>query len=306
MGLAVWGAWGQALLFLVVSMAFVALLLWIHAGITRRLMAGAALSVGIERVRSRRIGLRLPGPAVFWALFRKDWTYLWRSPVPRRLILSSLFMVVAMAFPMRSMAQESASDLLAEAAPLIASAFIITMASMAINLGLTANYFGAIDREGFVTVALSVSDRRLVLLSANMAVLVYTGLQWLVITLVIALLTKSWVVLPLGLYLGLCLQLGSTPAYNLAAIIGPYRAQLKFRGGRQRGNMWGMLAWLVSAPPVLALIVLPYVFWKPGLLLTLPLGLLYSLGLYGFTLKPLARLLGRREHDVLAAVTAHE
>jgi hypothetical protein len=306
MGLAVWGAWGQALLFLALSMGFVALLLWIHAGITRRLMAGAALSVGIERVRSRRIGFRLPGPPIFWALFRKDWIYLWRSPVPRRLILSSLFMVVAMAFPMRGMAQESDSDVLAEAVPLIASAFIITMGSMAVNMALTANYFGAVDREGFVTLALSVSDRRLVLLSANMAVLVYTGLQWLAIALVIALLTQSWVVLPLGLYLGLCLQIGSTPAYNLAAIIGPYRAQLKFRGGRQRANMWGMLAWLVSAPPVLALVVLPYVFWKPGLLLTLPLGLLYSLGLYGFTVKPLARLLGRREHDILAAVTAQE
>ena len=306
MGLAVWGEWGQALLFLVLSMAFVALLLWMHAGITRRLMAGAALSVGVERVRSRRVGLRLPGPPAFRALFRKDWIYLWRSPMPRRLIFSSLIMVVAMALPMRGMAQSSTPAVLGEALPLIASAFVITMASMAVNLGMTANYFGTIDREGFVTLALSVSDRRLVLLSANMAVLLYTGLQWLVVTLVIALLTKSWVVLPLGLYLGLCLQLGSTPAYNLAAIIGPYRAQLKFRGGRQRGNMWGMLAWLISAPPVLAMIVLPYVFWKPGLLLTLPLGVLYSLGLYGFTLKPLARLLERREYDILVAVTAQE
>jgi hypothetical protein len=306
MGLAVWGAWRQALLFVALSLAVVALLLWVHAGITRRLMAGAALSVGIERVRSRRLGLRLPGPPIFWALFRKDWIYLWRSPIPRRLIFSSLVMVVAMTLPMRSMGSDSTSDMLSEAVPLITSAFLITMASMAVNMGMTANYFGAVDREGFVTLALSVSDRRLVLLSANMAVLLYTGLQWLVLTLVIALFTKSWVVLPLGLYLGLCLQLGSTPAYNLAAIIGPYRTQLKFRGGRQRANMWGMLAWLVSAPPVLALIVLPYVFWKPGLLLTLPLGLLYSLGLYGFTLKPLARLLGRREHDILAAVTAQE
>ena len=96
------------------------------------------------------------------------------------------------------------------------------------------------------------------------------------------------------------------PAYNLAAIVGPYRAQLKFSAGRQRGNLWGLLAWLVSAPPVLALIVLPYVFWKPGLALTLPLGAVYSLGLYALTLKPLARLLQRREYTILEAVTAEE
>jgi hypothetical protein len=113
-------------------------------------------------------------------------------------------------------------------------------------------------------------------------------------------------VLPLGLYLGLCLQVGGAPAYNLAAIIGPYRTQLKFSGGRQRGNLWGMLAWLISATPVLALIALPYIFWKPGLVLTLPLGAVYCLGLYALTLKPLAKLLQRREYTILQAVTAEE
>jgi hypothetical protein len=127
-----------------------------------------------------------------------------------------------------------------------------------------------------------------------------------VLSLGIALLSNLWIVLPLGLYLGLCLQIGGAPAYNLAAIIGPYRAQLKFSGGRQRGNLWGLVAWLVSAPPVLALIGLPYIFWKPGLAFTLPLGAIYSLALYALTLKPLARLLQRREHAILEAVSAEE
>jgi hypothetical protein len=177
---------------------------------------------------------------------------------------------------------------------------------MVVNLSMTANYFGAIDREGFATLALSALDRGHVILSANLSVTLLAGLQILVLSLGIALLSNLWVVLPLGLYLGLCLQVGSAPAYNLAAIIGPYRAQLKFSGGRQRGNLWGLLAWLVSAPPVLALIALPYIFWKPGLALTLPLGAIYSLGLYALTLKPLARLLQRREYAILEAVTAEE
>jgi hypothetical protein len=305
MGLSVRGEWGSALLLLALSTAFVALLLWAHARITRRLMQGAALSIGVERVRSRRWLVRLPGPPSFWALFRKDWLYLWRSPMPRRMIFSSLLMAVSMVFPLRGIAQ-SDSPALREALPLIGAAFVVTMVSMVVNLSMTANYFGAIDREGFATLAFSALDRSHVILSANLAITLYAALQALVLSLGIALLSNLWVVLPLGVYLGLCLQIGGAPAYNLAAIIGPYRAQLKFSGGRQRGNLWGLVAWLVSAPPVLALIGLPYVFWKPGLALTLPLGAIYSLTLYALTLKPLARLLQRREHAILEAVSAEE
>jgi hypothetical protein len=305
MGLSVGGEWGRALLFLTLSAAFVALLLWVHARITRRLMQGAALSIGVERVRSRRWLVRLPGPATFWALFRKDWLYLWRSPLPRRLIFSSLLMAVSMVFPLRGIAQ-SDNPALREVLPLIGAAFVVTMVSMVVNLSMTANYFGAIDREGFATLAFSALNRGHVILSANLSVTLYAALQVLVLSLGIALLSNLWVVLPLGVYLGLCLQIGGAPAYNLAAIIGPYRAQLKFSGGRQRGNLWGLVAWLVSAPPVLALIGLPYIFWKPGLALTLPLGAIYSLGLYALTLKPLARLLQRREHAILEAVSAEE
>lgn len=306
MGLALRGQWGLALLMVVISVGFVALLLRVHAGITRRLMQGAALSVGVQRVRSRRWRLRLPGPPAFWALFRKDWLYLWRSPVPRRLIFSSVMMVVAMVFPLRSISQESdAPAFMREAAPVMAAGFVLTMSGMAINLGLTANYFGAIDREGFGTLALSPLDRRYALLSANLAALLYAGAQVLLISLVIALLTGSWITLPVSVCLGLCMQIGGMPAYNMAAIIGPYRAHLKFQG-RQRGNAWGMLAWVVAALPALLLIGLPYVLWKPALVLTLPLAVIYAVGFYAVTLKPLAQMLRRREYDILEAVTVQD
>jgi hypothetical protein len=308
MGLAVRGEWGMALLFLALSLVSVALLLRLHAGITRRLMQGAALSIGAERVRSRGWRVRLPGPPAFWAVFQKDWLYLLRSPMPRRLIFSSIIMTAAMAFPMmRGFSENEAPLALKNAIPVLVGASVLVMTGMAINMGLTANYFGSIDREGFVTLALSPLKRWYVLLSANMAALLYAGLQFTVIALVIAILTGNWAMLPLGVCLGLCLQIGSTPAYTLAAIIGPYRTQLKYsRGTRQRGNGWGMLAWVVSAPPVLALIVLPYVLWQPALIVTIPAAIVYSVGLYALTLKPLARLFQRREHAILEAVTAQE
>jgi hypothetical protein len=300
--------WGLAFLFLALSIAVVALLLRVHASITRRLMQGAALSIGAERVRSRGWRVRLPGPPAFWALFRKDWLYLRRSPMPRRLIFSSIMMTAGMLVPMiRGFGDSDLSLTVQRLIPTLVGVFVLTMTGMAINMGLTANYFGTIDREGFVTLALSPLKRWYVLLSANLAALLYAGAQFAVISLVIAIITGTWVLLPLGIYLGLCLQIGSTPAYNLAAIIGPYRTQLKYsRGTRQRGNMWGMLAWVVSAPPVLALILLPYIFWKPALAITIPAAIIYSVGLYALTLKPLAKLFQRREHAILEAVTTQE
>jgi hypothetical protein len=172
-------------------------------------------------------------------------------------------------------------------------------------MGLTANYFGTIDREGFGTLVLSPLDRRYTLLSANLAALLYAGTQVLLISLVITLLTGSWITLPVSLCLGLCMQIGGTPAYTMAAIIGPYRAQLKFQG-RQRGNAWGMLAWVIAALPALLLIGLPYVLWKPALIITLPLAFIYAVGFYAITLKPLAQMLQRREHDILKAVTVQD
>jgi hypothetical protein len=307
MGLAVVGPtlgseWGRQLLFLGASVASVALLLWVHAGITRRLIKGAALHVGTQRVRTRRWRLVLFGAPTFWALVHKDWTYLWRSPMPRRLIFSAAISMLAMAVPLWSKPSSSLSKVL----PLIVSAFGITIVSMVVNMGMTANYFGVMDREGFGTLALSPPDRRQIILSANLVALLFVGVQYLVLLLGVAILTRAWMVLPLGLYLGLCMQAGGSPAYNLAAIMGPYRAQLRSVGGRQRGNLWGMLAWAVSAAPVLALIVLPYIFWRPGLWITLPVGAAYSVGLYLLTLKPLTAMLQRREYDIFEAVTVED
>jgi hypothetical protein len=308
MGLAVDGKWGSALLFLALSIAVVALLLRLHASITRRLMQGAALSIGAERVRSQVWRVRLPGPPAFWAVFRKDWLYLLRSPMPRRLIFSSLMMTAGMVIPlMRGFGESDIPLSIQRLLPLLVGAFVLTMTGMAINMGLTANYFGTIDREGFATLMLSPLRREYVLLSANLATLIYAGAQFAAISLAIAIITGLWSLLPLGLCLGLCLQIGSTPAYNLAAIIGPYRTQLKYsRGTRQRGNAWGLLAWVVSAPPVLALILLPTIFWRPVLAVAIPAAIIYSVGLYALTLKPLTRLFQRREHAIVEAVTNTE
>jgi hypothetical protein len=307
MGSAVIGPWTHALGFTALSMVFVGVLLMVHARIVRHLHRGAALRVGAERVRSRDLrergaSLRLPGPPSFWGLLRKDWLYLRRSPLPRRLFFTSLLSVLGMIFVI---ARESPRRL-ATVIPLLVVAFAVSVISLVTNLGLAANQFGAADREGYGTLALSGVDRRQVLLAANLISLAFVLLPYLLLVLIVALVSRTWAVVPLGLYLGLCMQIGGLPAYNLAAIVGPYRAQLEMSGNRSRGNLWGVLAWSVAALPVLALTVLPYAYWRPGLVLTLPVGALYCVILYVATLKPLARLLQKREYEILRAIALRE
>jgi hypothetical protein len=307
MALAVRGEWWRGLAFLGGSLVFCGALLWVHAGVTRKLMEGAALGVGAERVKSRSLPAgRLPGPPAFWALFRKDWSYLWRSPMPRRLLLSAVMMAAAIVFPLREFAGSDLAPPMRRAVPVLAFSFAATMVGMATNIAMTANYFGVFDREGFATLALAPTDRRYVLLSANLAILLYGTAQDVVIAGVVAALTGSWVVLPVGLFLGVCLHVGSMPVCNLVTILAPYRAQLKHTSGSRQGNVWGLLAWAVSAPPVLAMVLLPYVFWQAGLILAVPLAAAYCGMLYGLTLKPLSRLLQRREHSIWSAVTEQD
>lgn len=302
MGLAANGKWLPALGFLVLAALFVAFMLWVHAAVTRRLMGGAVVALGAESVRSGLWQHSLPGSPVFWALFRKDWLNLQRNPVPRWLIFPALLTTAGVMFSMWGIGQSELPAFGQNIAHIAALAFSLTIISLITGVSLTGNYYGTIDREGFATLALAPMDARFMLLSSNVIVWLYTGLQIALPIVGIALATRSWEVVPVGLILGTCLQVGGAPAYNLAAIIGPYRAQLTFTGNNQQGNLWGMLAWLVSAPPVLALVGLPYVYWKPALLITLPLCILYSVGLYALTLKPLARLVQARSHAIFAAV----
>ncbi len=303
MGLALKGEWLAALGFLALTLGFVGGLLWLHARVTQRLMEGAALSIGVERIKTRRLRLPLSGPAAFWTLVHKDWLHLSRNPLPRSLFFSSIIMVLIMGFSFASIPINEFPEEIRPYFPLLAAGGIILLLNMTTSMALLGNYFGVIDREGFSTLALSGVDRRMVLLASALTTSIFSMAQYLAILVVATLISRVWLILPLGLLCAFCLQVSSAPLYQLAAILGPYRMQLKFTNQRQGGNLWGMLAWLISLPPMALLIVLPYILWRPALYITLPLALIYSVGLYTLTLKPLAQLLQKHEHIILEAIT---
>ncbi len=302
MGMPIIGNAGQGLLFLALSVLAVGALLWLHAGVTRRLMAGAALRLGAEKIRARRGRFDwMPGPPAFRALFAKDWTYLRRSPMPRRMVFAAVIITLGMSLSFAGLPGDQLPEQLTDL-PFVFGVGLLMFLLMPMNMAMTANYFGAIDREGFGSLVTSVLDWRYVLLAANLAMACFSLLSIGLVTFVVTYTSKNWLMLPLTLYVGLMLQISSLPVYTLAAIIGPYRTELK-HSNQRGGNLWGMLAWIVGTPPVGVLVLLPYFLWRPGLWLTLPLSLVYSVGLYVLTLKPLASLTQRRAHVILEKVT---
>ncbi|MEJ2210890.1 MAG: hypothetical protein P8129_17885, partial [Anaerolineae bacterium] len=296
MALAATGRWLAGLGFLALSLAWSGGMLWAHGALTRRLMQGTALHIGTEQVHTRRWEVGLPGPPAFWGLFRKDWNYLRRSPTTLRALLTTPIVAVAFGVSMWQLAGILPEDSpLRQAIPFLAAALVLVSANLGTS-NLIGNYFGAVDREGFVSLMLTPVDRRYVLLSANLLALIFALAQSLVLLILVGALTGNWLVLPWGLLFALCLHLATAPLYTLASILTPYRAPMQ-AWGSNNGNIGTFLAWMVGTPIPMALFILPIFLWKPGQLITLPLAMAYGGGLFALTLGPLARLVDRRSHQ---------
>jgi hypothetical protein len=299
------GAWGWAAVYAALSAGLVAGLGRVHAILMRRLSTGAAL--GRERTTAYRTGWRLdwPGPTALWGLVRKDALYLWRSPLTRRTIiftpLFTLFMSVLFLAPFSSRPFPTTPEV-REWLPVVMGAGWPLFLSMIVNVQLLGNYFGAVDREGFGAIAYSGVDRRLVLASASLVGTILALALYLVPILASVAFTGLWLTLPLGVAAGLMVQAGGSPAYLLASIMGPYRAQWKMGGQNQSGGLWSLLAWLLTLPLAVVFVVLPYALYRPALWATLPLGLALSGAAFWFALRPLARLMLRREQQILTTV----
>jgi len=94
----------------------------------------------------------------------------------------------------------------------------------------------------------------------------------------------------------------AAPLYTLVGILGARRQNVE-NWNQDTGNLWTLLAWPFAIAPALLLVVVPYLLWRPALLVTLPLAVVYAVGLNLLTLRPLARLLDRRAGQIVQAVS---
>lgn len=302
MALPVAGEWARGLGFLALAGGTAAGMLWVHAAAIRHMVLGGGVRLRSQRVRGQRWTMALPGPVQFRALFTKDWLYIRRSPVTVRALLVTPVVAVSFGFALWQLQVFVTQDNpLRQALPFVAAGLFVASVNLALS-NLSGNYFGAIDREGFAMLMLSPIDRRHVFLAASLATLLLALAQTLPLLVMGAFLFRSWALLPLGLVLAVCLHLSTAPAYALAGIIGAQRDPLDVWQMNSRGNLWIFLAWLVAAPPVLLMVLLPAVLWRPGLAIGVPLALLYTAAVYLLTLRPLAALLDRRADRILSAV----
>lgn len=304
MGMAVNDSWLTGVVFLLLSFLTVGALLWVHAGVTRRLADGAMLRIGVERVRTRGLGFSTQKATGFWALVAKDLRYLWRSPAPRQMLFGAVLMSGVMLFSTFRGSSEGVSPETIATISSGLSFFLVFMLNMMFNIGLTGNYFGAVDREGFGSLVTSPLIGAQILLSFNGVMALFVlGASSIIFT-VMAAITNNWAALPLWLYAMLALQISTTPIYTFASIVGPYRMEMKYGARNRRGNMWGFLAWIVGVIPIGIMVAAPYFTWKPALIVTLPLSAVYSVGVYLLSLKPLGRLLQQRQHTILDRITS--
>jgi len=308
MGRAAQGAWPDALLFALLSMGAIGALYFAHLALTQRIMRGELLRARASRVRSATWDTPLPLPHDLATLLRKDWLYLWRSPFTRRFLIITPVMSLLMAFLFLGVLQaeqglgaEGMREGLVLAFGLGWPAFV----GMILNVSLTANYFGAADREGLGTLLNSGVDRRYVLLSAALVSGALTVTLSLVPLAASVPLGLPWTVVPFGLCAGVCMQLVGTPALLLASIVGPYRAEWRI-ASQASGNLWGLVAWLASIIPIATLVIPAWLLARPALWVVMPTALVLGAAATALSLKPLARLFLRREHDVLEAVTREE
>jgi hypothetical protein len=304
------GQWGLALLALAAGAVLCALLAWVHGRILERMLQGTALHTSSERVNSRGLAPDWPGPSAWWAIIGKDWTYMRRSPLTRQVLVATPFIVIIFSILVwRLSIGLPRGSALAAALPFLAVGVLLVSVNLAM-MNFSANYYGAVDREGFAGLMLAPVDRHWLLLSQGLVTLVLTLALTLPLLVLAAILFGVWALVPWGLLATVCLHYSTLPAYELVGMVSPFRAQMALNNKNQ-GNLWMVLAWCFASLPVLALALLPWV-WSPaaaaaGLALAgLALAVLYSAVLYVFTLRPLAGFLDRRTFQILEVVTREE
>jgi len=297
------GRWGAAVALLVLALAAGLGLLWGHSRLVARLMQGAGIRLRTQRVRSERWQRNWPGPPQLWALLLKDWICLRRSPATAQALamspLVALGLGVVPVVLVRGLAAPDSGW--HQTLPILVAVLLTVAANLALT-SISSNYFGTVDRDGLATLLLSPVDRRYVLISGNLAALVLAMGLSLLFLLPVALLSGMWVVIVGGLVLALLLNVSAAPLYTLVGILGARRQNVE-NWNQDTGNLWTLLAWPFAIAPALLLVVVPYLLWRPALLVTLPLAVVYAVGLNLLTLRPLARLLDRRAGQIVQAVS---
>jgi ABC-2 type transport system permease protein len=264
-------------------------------------VSGPASAPLTQRIRSA-----LPSPVR--AIFIKDVRYFWRDPQMKASMLSSFFiLIILFAGPIFGMHTGDASGqpwtiLFSCLAPLF----------LAMNFSL--NTFG-LERQALTTLFLFPVRPQYILWGKNLAVASVAISEQILIAAAFAFLSKSWAYYVPAIVVGIAAIAVMLGCGNILSVLLPFRvAQFRMgtsaSGSPESGclrSLMGLLSLgitLLVLAPVIAGIALPLLFVEPGILIiTLPLALLYGLGIHQGATRFIAPRLERRIPEILAQTT---
>ena len=242
------------------------------------------------------------------AIFAKDLRYFWRDPQLKASMLSSLFILIVI-FVGPVLGTNSGfysvhpwSVLFSCIAPLF----------LAMNLSL--NIFG-LERQALTTLFLFPVRPRSILWGKNLAVASVAFTEQVVLAAAFAILTHGWSYFIPAVIMGTAAIAVMLGCGNVLSVLLPFRVA-QFKMGRSSGGspesgclrtvigMLSLLITLVILSPVIAGVVIPIILNIPFLLAaTLPVALLYGLGIHQGASRFIAPRLLKRMPEILALTT---
>lgn len=312
---------GGILALLYFSLEF-AVLVYLASGLIQRYFIGE--EVGVEIGRRRGVGpqfkrvvrsgigpIKLPSPLT--AMFLKERLYLFREPLYKLYVLSSLAMIAYLVlFPI---------FLQRSTAPIRFTGELVIMIAilLALSEGTLVNNIFGFDGAAYQNVALMPVKRILIILSKNLFFLVYFGLINVGIILLAAIVTHSTPLkLLIGVYLNIVFTVILISIGNIISINFPHK--IVKRGGRRYYTVhsgvgcfyWFIYsiaffgAWLLNLPVLLAVLIPYYTGREWFLPISLILGLLYGGLIYAFTSSYASQLLLEKEIEMVEFLTRPE
>jgi len=258
----------------------------------------------ITHAESARKGI-LPLPVQ--AVFIKDVRYLWRDPQMKASMLSSIFILIII-FVGPAFGSHSGPT----AHPW--AVLLSCLAPLFLAMNLSLNTLG-LERQALTTLFLFPVRPQYILWGKNLAVATVALSEQVLIAAAFAFITNGWAYYIPAVMVGIAAIAVMLGCGNLLSVLLPFRAP-QFKMGtstsgtpesgclRSLMGMFSLGITLVVLAPVIAGVILPLVFDVPIVLwATLPLALLYGLGIHQGATRLIAPRMVQRIPEILGQTT---
>ncbi len=247
-------------------------------------------------------------PLPVQAIFAKDLRYFWRDPQMKASMLSSLFILIVI-FVGPLLGTDGHARTVRPWSVLFSC-----IAPLFLTMNLSLNIFG-LERQALTTLFLFPARPQYLLWGKNLAVASVAFTEQTLVAAAFAIITGGWGYYIPAIILGTAAILVMLGCGNILSVFLPFRVQQFRMGSSSSGSpeagclraLMGMCSLAVTAvilSPVVAGVVIPIVLDVPAILaLTLPIALLYGVGIHQGASRFIAPRLVQRMPEILAQTT---